>query len=93
MNILNVKRIIEYLEGIDKPKKETNKMTIEIEINLPVARKKRKVTVFNNFVKVGFDRYRIHKDYFTGYEYALIDGKRYEIAREFWTGKGYLVEI
>ena len=93
MKITNFKRIIEYLEDVKKPKERKPNMTIEIEISMPVAKKKRKVTVFSNFVKAGLDRYRIRRDAFTGYEYVLIDGNRYEIARDFWTGKGYLVEI
>jgi hypothetical protein len=77
-----------------KPKVEVKKnMTIDITITLPKAQKpKRKVTVFSNFVKVGFDQYNIKIDPFTGYEYVKIDGKRYEIARDIFN-RGVLVEI
>lgn len=76
-----------------KPKKE-KEMIIDITISLPkVAPKpKRKVRVFSNFVKVGFDQYSIKIDPFTGYEYVKIDGKRYEIVRDFFN-RGVLVEL
>jgi len=88
----NIKKIIEFLGEIEKPK-QPQRMTLDIVINLSAPKKKRKVTVFNNFVKVGFDQYRIKRDFFTDDEYAIIDGKRYEIYRNPWTGRGYLVEI
>ena len=73
-----------------KPKEE---MIIDITISLPKAPKpKRKVRVFSNFVKVGFDQYTIKIDPFTGYEYVKIEGKRYEVARDIFN-RGVLVEI
>jgi hypothetical protein len=83
----------ELLKIQQKPKEEKKNMTIDITITLPKAQKpKRKVRVFSNFVKVGFDQYSIRIDPFTGYEYVKIDGKRYEIARDIYN-RGVLVEI
>lgn len=75
-----------------KTKKEN--MIIDITISLPKAtpKPKRKVRVFNNFVKVGWNQYSIKIDPFNGYEYVKIDGKRYEIARDVFH-QGVLVEI
>lgn len=85
--------IIEELNLFAGNKKQQEDMRIELTIKLPKAQKpKRKVRVFSNFVKVGFDQYSIKIDPFTGYEYVKIDGKRYEIVRNVW-GRGVLVEI
>ena len=70
-------------------------MILDIIIHLPrktERRRKRKVRVFRTFVKVGWDQYRIKRDAYTGYEYAIIDGVRYEIYRDIF-GQGYLVEL
>jgi hypothetical protein len=76
-----------------KEKKSKKDMTINITISTPkVAKPKRKVRVFTNFVKVGWDQYSIKIDPYTGYEYVLIKGNRYEVVRDV-LGKGYLVEI
>jgi|GEM_PF-4996675 hypothetical protein len=89
----NFDNIIEELNLFAGNKKQQEDMRIELTIKLPVAHKpKRKVRVFSNFVKVGFDQYNIKIDPFTGYEYVKIDGKRYEIARNIW-GRGVLVEV
>jgi len=93
----NFNKIIEelYLFAGQKPKKKKD-MTIDIQISLPKARKprrKQRVRVFTNFVKVGFSQYSIKIDPFTGYEYVKIKGKRYEIHRDIWTGKGVLIEL
>lgn len=87
-------KIIEQLYLFAGKEKENKKdMVIDITITLPKAQKpKRKVRVFSNFVKVGFRQFSIKIDPFTGYEYVLIDGKRYEIARDFFN-RGVLVEI
>ena len=74
--------------GKEKKKKD---MTINITISRP-AQKKHKVRVFTNFVKVGWDQYSIKHDSYTGYEYVIIKGNRYEVVRDIF-GKGYLVEI
>lgn len=91
----NFENIIEelYLFAGKQPKKEKD-MIIDITISLPKAtpKPKRKVRVFNNFVKVGFDQYSIKIDPFTGYEYVKINGKRYEIARDYFN-RGLLVEV
>lgn len=82
-----------YLFAGKKPKKEKD-MIIDITISLPKStpKPKRKVRVFNNFVKVGWNQYRIKIDPFTGYEYVKIDGKRYEVVRDYFN-QGVLVEI
>jgi len=83
----------EYLNLPQKQQKPKEEMIIDITISLPKAQKpKRKVRVFSNFVKVGFDQYSIKIDPFTGYEYVKIEGKRYEIVRDFFN-RGVLVEI
>jgi len=80
-----------FLNVQKKPKEK--EMTIDITISLPkVTKPKRKVRVFSNFVKVGFEQYSIKIDPFTGYEYVKIEGKRYEILRDFFN-RGVLVEI
>lgn len=82
----------EFLSSNKKPKQQ-KEMIIDITISLPkVVKPKRKVRVFSNFVKVGFDQYSIRIDPFSGYEYVKIDGKRYEILRDFFN-RGVLVEI
>jgi hypothetical protein len=82
-----------YLNLPQKQQTKEKEMIIDITISLPKAQKpKRKVRVFSNFVKVGFDQYSIKIDPFTGYEYVKIDGKRYEIVRDFFN-RGVLVEI
>jgi hypothetical protein len=82
-----------YLFAGKKPKKEKD-MIIDITISLPKAtqKPKRKVRVFNNFVKVGWSQYGIKIDPFTGYEYVKINGKRYEIVRDIFN-QGVLIEI
>jgi hypothetical protein len=90
----NFENIVEelYLFAGKSLKKEKKNMILNIEISLPRASKpKRKVRVFSNFVKVGWDQYRIHIDPFTGYEYVKINGKRYEVARDYFR-QGYLIE-
>jgi hypothetical protein len=80
---------------LEKKQQKTEKenMIIDITISLPKAPKpKRKVRVFSNFVKVGFNQYTIRIDPFTGYEYVKIDGKRYEVIRDLFN-RGVLVEI
>ena len=83
----------EFLKVQEKPKEE-KKMIIDIVISLPkVAPKpKRKVRVFSNFVKVGWQQYRINIDLFTGNEFVVIEGKRYEVVRDYFN-QGVLVEI
>ena len=83
----------EFLKVQEKPKEKTE-MIIDITISLPKAiqKPKRKVRVFSNFVKVGWDQYRINIDPFTGYEYVKINGKRYEVVRDYFN-QGVLVEI
>jgi hypothetical protein len=82
-----------YKELEKKQQKPEKEMIIDITISLPKAPKpKRKVRVFSNFVKVGFDQYTIKIDPFTGYEYVKIEGKRYEVARDIFS-RGVLVEI
>jgi hypothetical protein len=93
----NFDDIIEELYLFAGKEKTKNKkdMTIDITISLPKAsapKPKRKVRVFTNFVKVGFDQYSIKIDPFTGYEYVKINGKRYEIVRNIFN-RGVLVEI
>jgi hypothetical protein len=75
-------------------KKEKEPMIIDITISLPkvTPKPKRKVRVFSNFVKVGFDQYSIKIDPFSGNEYVKINGVRYEILRDFFN-RGVLVEI
>ena len=76
-----------------KTQKQQKEMIIDITITLPkVVKPKRKVRVFSNFVKVGFNQYSIRIDPFTGYEYVKIEGKRYEILRDYFN-RGVLVEI
>lgn len=90
----NFENIIEelYLFAGKSLKKEKKNMILNIEISLPRASKpKRKVRVFSNFVKVGWDQYRIHIDPFTGYEYVKINTKRYEVVRNLFN-QGVLVE-
>jgi len=90
IKLLNIPR-----RWYENHKKQINKnnMIIDITISLPKVQKpKRKVRVFNNFVKVGFNQYSIRIDPFTGYEYVKINGNRYEIARDIWN-RGVLVEI
>jgi hypothetical protein len=69
-------------------------MIIDITISLPKAtpKPKRTVRVFNNFVKVGFDQYKIRIEPWTGYEYVVINGKRYEVVRDYFN-QGVLVEV
>lgn len=95
MNYIN--KIIDLFDKKEQPKQQ-EEMIIDINIKLPVntvkkEKKKKKVTVFTNFVKVGYNQYRIKVDPFTGYEYVLIKGKRYDIFRDIWTGRGVLVEL
>jgi hypothetical protein len=90
----NFEDIIEelYLFAGKPLKKEKKNMILNIEISLPRASKpKRKIRVFSNFVKIGWDQYRIHIDPFTGYEYIKINGTRYEVVRNF-LGQGGLIE-
>lgn len=80
---------------VQKQQKQEKEMIIDITIKLPsvkVEKPKRRVRVFSNFVKVGFNQYSIRIDPFTGYEYVKIDGKRYEIVRDYFN-RGVLVEI
>lgn len=83
----------EFLTVQEKPKKKSN-MILNIEISLPkvTPKPKRKVRVFNNFVKVGWDQYSIKIDPYTGYEYVKINGKRYEISRNIFN-QGILIEM
>jgi len=82
-----------WYEELLKTQKQQKEMIIDITITLPkVAKPKRKVRVFSNFVKVGFDQYSIRIDPFSGYEYVVIEGKRYEILRDYYN-RGVLVEI
>ena len=83
-----------YLFAGKELKKEKKDMIIDITISLPKAtpKPKRKVRVFNNFVKVGWDQYAIKIDPFTGYEYVKIKGNRYEVVRDYFN-RGILVEI
>jgi hypothetical protein len=91
----NFNEIVEelYLFAGKEPKKENN-MILNIEITLPKAtpKPKRKVRVFSNFVKVGWDQYAIKVDPYTGYEYVKINGKRYEVVRDYFHS-GVLIEI
>jgi hypothetical protein len=81
-----------YLFAGEQLKPEKKNMILNIEISLPRAAKpKRKVRVFSNFVKVGWDQYRIHIDPFTGYEYVKINNKRYEVVRNLFN-QGVLIE-
>ena len=84
----------EYLKLPKKQQKPEKEMIIDITISLPKAtpKPKRKVRVFNNFVKVGWDQYRINIDPYTGYEYVKIKGTRYEVVRDYFN-QGVLVEI
>jgi hypothetical protein len=77
-----------------KETKKKDPMIIDITISLPkvTPKPKRKVRVFSNFVKVGFDQYSIKIDPFSGNEYVKINGVRYEILRDFFN-RGVLVEI
>ena len=82
-----------YLFAGKENKKKKKDMTIDITISVPVRSKpKRKVRVFSNFVKVGWDQYSIKVDPYTRYEYVIIKGNRYEVVRDIF-GKGYLVEL
>jgi len=82
-----------WYEELLQTQKQQKEMIIDITITLPkVAKPKRKVRVFSNFVKVGFDQYSIRIDPFSGYEYVKIEGKRYEILRDYYN-RGVLVEI
>lgn len=90
----SIPKLYEKLLGIkEKPKKEKD-MIIDITISLPKAtpKPKRKVRVFNNFVKVGWNQYSIRIDPFTGYEYVKINSKRYEVVRDYFN-QGVLIEI
>lgn len=82
-----------YLLAGKENKRKKNNMVIDITISLPkqAPKPKRKVRVFANFVKVGFDAYAIKVDSFTGTEYVDIKGNRYYVVRDIF-GKGYLVE-
>ena len=75
-------------------KKEEKKSNPVVDITITVSKKtpKRKVRVFSNFVKVGWDQYSIKHDAYTGYEYVVIKGNRYEVVRDIF-GQGYLVEL
>lgn len=82
-----------YLFAGKENKRKKKDMTIDITISVPVKSKpKRKVRVFSNFVKVGWDQYSIKIDPYTRYEYVIIKGNRYEVVRDIF-GKGYLVEL
>ena len=88
-----VEKILRELDFEDKEKKENKKVVLDITISLPAKKRpKRKVRVFSNFVKIGWDQYSIKHDCYTGYEYVIIDGTRYEIMRNIF-GQGYLVEL
>lgn len=82
-----------YLLAGKENKRKKNNMVIDITISLPkqAPKPKRKVTVFSNFVKVGFKGYAIKIDAFTGTEYVDIEDNRYYVVRDVY-GKGYLVE-
>jgi len=86
--------IEKVLKELEPKKEEKPNMTINIEISLPKSqpKPKRKVRVFSNFVKVGWNQYSIKIDHYTGYEYVLINGVRYDVVRNVF-GQGYLVEI
>jgi hypothetical protein len=83
----------EFTSLLNKPEKKTMTTTIDITITLPKAQKpKRKVRVFSNFVKVGWDQYAIKLDAFTGNEFVLINNTRYEVVRDIFN-QGVLVEV
>lgn len=90
--VSTIEKILKELNA-EKEEKKSNKVVLDITITIPAKKRpKRKVKVFSNFVKVGWDQYSIKYDRYTGYEYVIIDGVRYEIARNAF-GQGYLVEI
>lgn len=86
-----------------KPKQEKEVVDIEINLNLTRRYPKskvpyailtnhlcteEKVTIFHNWVKVGYNQYDIFVD-FNGREYVYIDGHKFQIKEDRW-GRRYL---
>jgi len=91
--VSSLTELLKKFNLVKEPKKEKKRnVVLDITITLPRKKAKRRVTVFSNFVKVGWDQYSIKHDHYTGYEYVIIEGERYEVVRDV-CGQGYLVEV
>jgi hypothetical protein len=53
------------------------------------SRKEEKVTIFNNYVKVGYDQYDIHTNFY-GEETVKIRGQKFEVLSDY---KGYYLQL